>query len=111
MSTKKKGKKSSLHLTDKKHPMFAIIATLLALLSVIVFLAACFWSAESHGKAGIFVGLVGVLSFLLSIIGFVLSWISLHQDNIRPLFPTIASVFNGLLVIFYLLLYILGTFL
>lgn len=110
MSGRKKRKQSSLHLTDKKHPVFAIIATILVVVSLGVFLGACIWSGQSHGKAGIYVGLVGIFSFALSIVGFVLSWISLHQDNIRPLFPTIASVANGLLIIFYLLLYMWGTF-
>ena len=48
-------------------------------------------------------------SLVVAGVGFVLAWTSLHQEDIRPHFPTIASICNGLLVIFYLMLYIWGT--
>lgn len=110
MSAKKKKGAQSLHLTDKKHPMSGIIAMIIGILSVLIFIVACFVSSQSHGKAGILVGLIGIICFIVSIIGFILSWLTLHQENIRPLFPTIAAVINGLSIVFYLLLYIWGTF-
>ena len=107
-----RGKKNrgdqSLHLTDKKHPASAILATVLGVASIVLFIVLCFISSQSHGKAGVLVGLSGIGCFCLSVAGFVMAWISLHQENIRPLFPTIASVLNGLSVIFYLLLYLWG---
>lgn len=107
-NAKKKRGKQSLHLTDKRHPASAIIATILGLVSIVLFITLCFVSSQSHGKAGILIGLAGIGCFVISLIGFVLSWISLHQENIRPLFPTIASVMNGLSIVFYLLLYLWG---
>lgn len=109
MARRKKRKESSLHLTDKHHPLSGIVATLLALLSAGIFSVACVTAGKSNGHAGLLIGLVGLGSMIIAIAGFVLAWISLHQDNIRPHFPTIASVCNGLLVIFYMLLYIWGT--
>lgn len=110
MSKKKKGTRSSLHLTDKKHPISGILAMILGILSIIIFVVICFVSSQSHGKAGLGIGFIGILCFLLSIVGFVLSWVTLHQENIRPLFPTIGAVIGGLLMVFYLLLYVWGTF-
>lgn len=109
MARRKKGKESSLHLTDKHHPVSGIVATLLALLSAGVFSVACVTASKSNGHAGLLVGVVGIISMLIAVVGFVLAWISLHQDNIRPHFPTIASLGNGLLIIFYMILYIWGT--
>lgn len=111
MKRKKHGRDrdSSLHLTDKHHPPLAIGSTLLAVVSICIFGAACLTSGQSKGHAGILAGLVGIISLLISLIGFIMAWFSLHQDDIRPLFPTIASVTNGLLVIFYMVLYIWGT--
>ena len=86
MARKKKERESSLHLTDKHHP-----------------------ASGSNGHAGLLVGFVGICSLVVAGVGFVLAWISLHQEDIRPHFPTIASICNGLLVIFYLMLYIWGT--
>lgn len=106
---KRRGRKGqSLHLTDKRHPASAILATALGAVSVMLFIGLCWVSGQSHGKAGLLVGLFGIGCFCLSVAGFVLAWISLHQENIRPLFPTIASVLNGLSVVFYLLLYLWG---
>lgn len=106
---RKRREGDSLRLTDKKHPPLAIGASFLALASLCIFGAACVVSGQSRGHAGILIGLVGILSFGLSVAGFIMAWISLHQENIRPLFPTIGSVSNGLLVIFYMILYIWGT--
>lgn len=110
MSTKRRRKRKSLHLTDKKHPMLAIMATGLGIFSIILFCVFCFVSGTDKGKSGLLIGLGGLLCMGLSVIGFLTSWASLHQENIRPLFPTIASVVNGLCVVFYFVLYIYGMF-
>ncbi len=109
MARKKHRNDSTLHLTDKHHPPLGIAATLLALLSAGAFLAACISAGKSDGHAGLLAGLVGILSMVIAAVGFVMAWISLHQEDIRPHFPTIASIANGLLVIFYMILYIWGT--
>ena len=63
---------------------------------------------SKKGKAGLLIGLGGFICIIISGIGFLAAWASLHQENIRPLFPTIASVVNGLSVVFYFVLYIYG---
>ncbi len=108
---RKKKKRKSLQLTDKKHPASAIVALGFGILSLGIFAAVCLASSGSNGHAGLYAGAVGLLCFFLSIVGFVISWMSLRKDNIRPLFPTLASLLNGILLVFYLFLYILGTFL
>lgn len=110
MKEKKRGRKS-LQLTDKKHPGIAIGATFVGICSMVLFIVTCFLSSESHGNAGISIGFAGIFCSLLAAVGFGMSWVSLRMDNIRPLFPTIASIINGLLLVFYMLLYIVGTFL
>lgn len=105
---KKKQKGSSLRLTDKKHPAMGIIAVIFGVVSVALFVVLCFISSQSHGRAGKMIGLAGIVCFLLSVTGFILSWLSLRQENIRPLFPTIAAVINGLSLVFYFLLYLWG---
>lgn len=108
---KKKGHKKEsgeLRLTDKRHPVSGIASSVLAAVSFISFAAACIISGSNGGNAGLGIGLIGILCFLVSITGFIMAWISLHQENIRPLFPTIGSLVNGILVIIYMILYILG---
>lgn len=88
--------------------MPGIASAILAGVSLLSFAAACVISGRNGGNAGLGIGLIGMLCFLASITGFIMAWISLHQENIRPLFPTIGSVVNGLLIIVYMILYILG---
>ena len=109
MSTRKKRQRqSSLHLTDKRHPVSGMIAAVLGMISVILFIVLCFISSESHGNAGLCIGLAGIFCFLLSLIAFVMAWVTLRRENIRPVFPTIAAVISGLSIVFYMVLYILG---
>lgn len=109
LGKRKKRENEGLRLTDKRHPPMAILACGLAVLSLGIFAVLCFMSGETNGHSGLEAGIMGILCALISITGFVLAWISLNQDNIRTLFPTIAAVFNGLLVLLYLIVYILGT--
>lgn len=108
---KKKREKKSLLLSDKKHPKSAIVATGIGVVSLLIFLVSCVFSSESDGNADLFIGAVGLLSLFLSVLGFVIAWASLHQENIRTLYPTIASVLNGFLIVGYFLLYMWGMFL
>lgn len=104
------GRKKSLKLTDKVHPLNAIIATIIGVASVSLFITVCFVAGKSHGHGGIGLGALGILCFLMSLVGFLMTWVSLHQENIRPLFPTLAALINGTSLVFYLILYIMGMF-
>lgn len=108
---RKKGHKKEsgeLRLTDKRHPISGIVSSILAVVSFVSFAAACIMSGMNGGNAGFGIGLVGISCFLVSITGFIIAWISLHQENIRSLFPTAGSLVNGILIIIYMVLYILG---
>ena len=108
MARKGKRENDGLRLTDKKHPKMGIVSTILALVSLLLFAAICFWSGTQRGSLGLYAGAVGLLCFAISVAGFVCAWMSLHQENIRTLFPTIGSVVNGLMMVLYLLLYVWG---
>ncbi|HBA97758.1 MAG TPA: hypothetical protein DCZ23_06590 [Lachnospiraceae bacterium] len=108
MRRRHKREKGELRLTDKKHPPAGIAAFVLSVVSFISFATACIMSGQKGGNGGPGVGIAGMAGFFISITGFVIAWFGLHQDNIRPLFPAIGSVVNGLLVILYMILYILG---
>lgn len=107
--SKKKRRKDGLHLTDKKHPKQGIWSTVLGILSLVLFLVLCFLSGEAGGKAGAWIGILGVLCAAINIWGFVLAMLSLKLDNIRQLFPSLGVVINGLMILMYLVIYILGT--
>ena len=93
--SKKKRRKDGLHLTDKKHPKQGIWSTVLGILSLVLFLVLCF--------------LAGEVCVAINIWGFVLAMLSLKLDNIRQLFPSLGVIINGLMILMYLVIYILGT--
>lgn len=108
VSRKGKRRKEGLRLTDKKHPKQGIWATALGVLSIVIFLVLCFMSGEARGKSGIEIGFMGLLCVLVSLAGFVLAWLSLRLENIRQLFPSLGVIINGLMLLLYLIVYILG---
>ena len=107
---KKRKKEGELRLTDKKHPISGIWSVLVGIFAFIMFIVTCFMSGDGGGNGGMIVGVVGILCFIISITGFILSWMSLRKENIRYLFPTIGAVVNGLQIIGYMVIYIWGTY-
>lgn len=103
-------RKENLRLTDKKHPLQAIIATGFAGLSVVILVVSCILSSRENGQAGLSVGFMGIAALIVSAAGFTMAAKSLKQDEIRYVFPTVASVANGLLLIFYIILYFFGIY-
>ena len=106
---KKKRENDGLRLTNKRHPGIAILSTVLGIVSFVFFAVLCVISGKTGGMAGIEIGLLGLVSFAISIAGFILACLSLRLEEIRPLFPTLGAVINGLLMLMYLIVYILGT--
>ena len=103
-------KHENLRLTNKRHPKDAIMATLLAVVSIVILVLACVHSSKSAGNGGIGVGFAGMAACAASAAGFVMAAKSLKQDEIRFLFPTLASVINGILLIFYVFIYFWGIY-
>ncbi|MCR5587856.1 MAG: DUF6142 family protein [Lachnospiraceae bacterium] len=98
----------SLKLTAKKHPKKGIISTILAVLSLVVFIIACVISSNASGGAPIAIGYLGFSSLVISVVGVILAWMSLREPDIRVVFPSIGGMVNILLTFFYIVVYIWG---
>lgn len=109
MARRRKKAEGELRLSSKKHPRRGIASTCFAILSIILFGAACIYSGTLNGKAGMEIGVVGIACIGISIIGFVFAWLALHEDNIKTVFPTVGILLNSLLIIMYMILYLLGS--
>ncbi len=108
---KDKGDSDSLKLSAKKHPVKGIVSTILAVLSLLLFVAACILAGVKNGKAPMYVGIMGFMSFIIAIIGTTLAWMSLREPDIRVIFPSIGGIINGLSLLLYLIIYIWGFYL
>ena len=102
------GKRRKIQFTDKKHPLQGILSALLAALSFAMMIILFVCSGMEKGNGGIMYGYLGILNLLLSVTGFVLSLRCLKREDIYVTTPTIGSVFNGVIILIYLLLYCMG---
>lgn len=103
------GSRKKIQFTDKTHPAGGIISVVIAALSLAALVALCLLSSSEKGNSGIFVGVSGLLLLLAGIIGFVLAAKCYKRDDIYMATPALGTVMNGVLVLFCLLLYIMGT--
>ncbi len=78
--------------TNKKHSKRGLIASGLFLCSLLALAAGIYISFEEKGNGSMMVGVLGLLSFIVSAIGFVVGIKSFKEDEIFLLFPWIGTV-------------------
>lgn len=98
----------SYKFTDKKHTRQGLVSLALAAASII-FTAVCLMMAyRMSGEAGSMVGLLGILSFLASITGFVLAVRGFQEEDVYYLTSQVGAVLNGVLFIGWVLVCMIG---
>lgn len=102
------GRRRKIQFTDKKHPRQGIVSTVMAVASFAFMCALFVGSGRAKGNAGLSYGYLGILNMIFSAVGFVVAFRCFKQDEIYLTTPTTGAVVNGLIVITYLILYILG---
>ncbi len=65
-------------------------------------------AGNARGQGGIVFGYLGICNLVLSVVGFVIALRCYKQDDIYVTMPTIGSIVNGIIIIIYLILYIMG---
>lgn len=109
LSTKKEDRKKKREerrlrkhykFTDKKHPVSAIVSFILGVVSVALFIWAIVLSVLSDGNAGTEVGIIGVAALACTIVGMVLSILSLYKKDVKMGFAWAGLIINGLLWFF-----------
>lgn len=108
---REKKKSSNYKFTDKIHPPKAIASVGLAVLTLVLFCVACYLSFQNRGSGTMSVGVLGILAFLCSLAGLFLGIKSIRtKQEIHYRFPVLGIGGNGILAIFFLLMYILGVY-
>jgi hypothetical protein len=103
------GSRKKIQFTDKTHPAGGILSVVIAVLSLAGLLALCLVSSSEKGNSGILAGVFGLLLLLAGITGFVMAAKCYKKDDIYMATPALGTVLNGVLILFCLLLYIMGT--
>ena len=103
-------KKTKLKFQGRKRSKKGIASMLLALLSLAALITASVLSGMAKGAGGSFLGYIGIGALFVSVLGFLLGVRSFKQADILYFHPVFGAVLNGLLLIVYLSLYLIGMF-
>ncbi|MBE5959619.1 MAG: hypothetical protein E7254_12260 [Lachnospiraceae bacterium] len=92
MIFKKKDKRQRIPLS--KYTLGGIVSSIIAIIALLIFVAAVVISILNKGNAGIIVGIMGTLTFIISVIGFVVGIKSFNDDMKFLKYSWIGSVAN-----------------
>lgn len=106
-----KRKKDNFKFSGRSHSVRGFISVILAVISLLSILVSSILSALSHGQGGLILGFVGITAFFVSLVGFVLGIKACQEKEIYYIAPITGMTSNGILVICYFVLYVMGIFL
>lgn len=100
--------KRSYKFTDKKHTRQGIVSSLLGIIAFVLLVAGLLISYHMFGAGGPYVGLMGFLSLIFSVMGFVLGARGFHEEEVYYFFSKIGVGLNGILFVLWMLIFIEG---
>ena len=101
--------KQKIQFSNRTHPKSGIISLVMGAVALVILLVLCLISGAERGEAGGWIGIAGIWTLVLSVVGFVLSVKSYRMEDIYLITPILGSVFNGIVVVAMMLLYVVGT--
>lgn len=101
-------KRYKYSFTKKRHSRGGIESSVFALASCLIFLGASVCSLAMKGNGGMYLGAAGLVAIGLSVIGFILGLRSFSEENKDFLYSKIGSVSNGVLMVIWLALFLVG---
>lgn len=76
--------------------------------SLIMLLALIYWASIKQGNGSIYLGTIGLVSLVFSVIGLVIGLISFFELNRYKLFPKIGSIFNIIMLLIWTSIVMIG---
>mgnify|MGYP000951469839 FL=1 len=101
-------KKETIQFSGRRHTRLGILSAVIGIVSVIGFIIVSIVSGINGGEGGLIIGIAGILLFALSLLGFIMSYKALKQKDIFYRFPMTGLVVNGIMMIVYVILYVMG---
>ena len=111
MKKEKKEKKDEMHFSWKRHPRKGVLSAVIAIASFLVLCVLSVIACKKDGNIGLFAGVVGLLMFGVDIAGFVLGAKSYNQRGFSNQYPWIGMIGNGIMILIYAGLYLVGAIL
>ena len=103
-----KRKKEVVKFSDRTHSIKGLISVLMGVIVLLAFITISILSSLSGGNGGLILGAIGMLLFVMSVIGFVLGIKSCMEKEIYYMAPVTGMVLNGFLSVIFFILYMVG---
>lgn len=108
MIKKVKKKKEIVNFTARSHSIKGMISLTIGIAIVMATIILVFMSSFSDGNGGIWYGYMGIGLAILSVVGFVLGAKGFKDKDIYYTAPISGLILNGVLFLFFVVLYLVG---
>ena len=106
-----KRRKESIKFSGRSHSIKGMISFAIGLIIILTLLVLVFISSLSSGNGGIQYGFIGLVLAFIAIYGFALGIKACKEKEIFYTAPISGLVINGLLIVVFIILYLVGFFL
>ncbi|KAB1441012.1 DUF6142 family protein [Candidatus Galacturonibacter soehngenii] len=104
-----KRRKKYIKFTDKSHAVNGVVSTILGSISIIFMLALVMFSYMYKGEAGIYIGSIGLMAFIIALVGLGKGIKSFQERERYYLFSKIGSILNAIIITLWIAIYVIGT--
>lgn len=101
-------KKSIYKFTDKRHAKGGLISTVLACISLLIFVVLIYVSFLHGGNGGIYIGSIGLTGLITSVMGLVFGIMGFKEEDTYSLFSKIGSICNMVIILVWVCIYLVG---
>lgn len=101
-------RRGTIKFQGRTHSKKGLLSLLFGLLAVISFITICFISGTEKGNGEFILGVIGMFTFVLAVLGFTLGIKSFREKDIFYIAPIIGVGSNGIMTILLFSLYIVG---
>lgn len=94
--------------TNKRHTRKGLLSSGIGFFVLLLMSGLFYLAYRQQGEIGAYVGVIGFLAMLASVIGLHLGVKSLREEDSFHFFSYVGSIGNGLLLVAWIILYVLG---
>lgn len=101
-------KKEIFKFSGRSHSVKGLMSVIIGSVSLITLIVLSIISSLSKGNGGLIIGVIGILLFVFTIVGFILGIKGCREKEIYYTAPIVGMVMNGFLSILFFALYMVG---
>lgn len=101
-------KKKMYSFAEKKHSQRGFVATIMGVISLIVFLVLAYIAYYMNGQGGAYLGGIGLTGVLFALTGLILGLLSFRESNTIYFFSKLGAILNGCVLAIWILVILSG---